>query len=362
MPAPHDFLDDEARRLRSEPGALGAVVERAKRRRRTRRLVTGTVALILAAGGIGLTYAAFVPGMPTRPGVGPVPGPTPTASPWVITGLIISNQSDTEGAAEFAAALLAGERVVTEATQLGGGEGSRETTAIYCHPNREAEAIELRNRFFPGADLFPRITEDQIEVRIGDDFVRGHRHLFNLYITARSFMTRRVEGSGAEAFLPADVAEEYEREGSGLSLYAYTMGGAFRITALVPWEYGHVWAEVDIVTPESGEVIASERILLFNVDPADRSGEILDVEAVRPPDPGVEQIRIFVRQFLRARRHASGAGAFLGEDARDAYASNEDGLDLLRYATSDDLLGTHIVGFDKLSPERSLVRVQFSLP
>ncbi|HYZ10452.1 MAG TPA: hypothetical protein VE962_00995, partial [Actinomycetota bacterium] len=124
----------------------------------------------------------------------------------------------------------------------------------------------------------------------------------------------------------------------------------------------HVWAEVDIVTPESGEVIASERILLFNVDPADRSGEILDVEAVRPPDPGVEQIRIFVRQFLRARRHASGAGAFLGEDARDAYASHEDGLDLLGYATSDDLLGTHIVGFDKLSPERSLVRVRFSLP
>ena len=360
MPDLHDFLDDEAHRVRSNPGALSAVVERAHRRRRATRLVTGVVAVAIAAGGIGLTYAAFDFGTTLRPGGGPLPGPSPSVTPDVrsIPGLVLSNDSTTQGAAEFAAALLAGEGVTPIPDFVAARGGSSEVTAIHCHPNREAEAVWLRDRFFQGAELRPRIEADSILVRIGDDFVRRNAETFELFMTVRSFMTRRVEGSGAEALLSHDAADRFAHERSGVSLYAYIRGGAFGIQALIPREDGTAVVEVVIVTPEGGDAVASERLTVGDQDPSDGRPEILDAEQTSPPDPMFEQVRSFVRQFLRARRQASGAGTFLGEEAREAYASNEGGLDLLGYAVTAE--GTHIVGFDKLSPELSLVRVRFS--
>ena len=364
MPDLHDFLDDEARRVRSNPGALSAVVERAHRRRRATRLVTGVVAVAIAAGGIGLTYAAFDFGTTLRPGGGPLPGPSPSVTPDVrsIPGLVLSNDSTMQGAAEFAAALLAGEGVTPIPEFVAARGGSSEVTGIHCHPTREAEAILLRDRFFPGAELRPRIETDSILVRIGNDFVHRNAEMFDIFMTVRSFMTRRVEGSGAEAFLSADSADAFESGKSGLSLYAYVRGGAFGIESLVPQDDGSAVVEVYIVTPEGGDAVASEKLTVGDGDQQDGRAEILQAEQTSPPDPGFEQIRNFVRQFLRARRHASGAGTFLGEGARAAYAANEDGLDLLGYAARDELLGAHIVRFDKLSAERSLVQVRFSLP
>jgi hypothetical protein len=363
MPDLHDFLDAEARRVRSQPAALGAVLERATRRRRSKRVATAVLALALAAAGIGITYAAFDPRRTLRPGGGPVPGPSPSVTPAgrSIPGLVLSNDSTTQGAAEFAAALLTGEGVTPAPDFVAARGGSSEVTAIHCHPNREAQALWLRDRFFPGAEIRPRIEPDTILIRIGDDFVTRNRDLFELFMTVRSFMTRRAEGSGAEAFLSANAADRFADEESGVSLYAYVRGGAFLIRSFIPRGEGAALVDVEILTPEGGDAVASERLTVGDQDPSDGHLEILDAEQTSPPDPMFEQIRIFVRQFLRARRQASGAGTFLGPDAREAYASHERGLDLLGYAASDQLIGTHIAGLDKLDPERSLVQVRFAL-
>ena len=357
MPDLHDSLDNEARRVRSEPGALGDVLDRANRRRRTRRITSGILALAIAGGGIGLAFAAFRSTDQLQPGTGPVPGPSVTTSPEVrsIPGLDISNDTSTEGAAEFTVALLAGEGIVPRTVFVQGG--ALETTTIHCHPLREDEAIWLRDRFFPGAELRPRIDAETILVRLGEDFLRDHDPQFGAFMTVRSFMTRRVEGSGAELFLSAGASEGFDDE-LAPSLYGYVRGGAFLIRTLIPRDDGTAVVEVDIVTPEGGDAVASERLTVGDSAPQDGRPDILAVELTSPPDTGWEQIRIFVRQFLRARRQASGAGTFLGTDARNAYASHEGGLDLLGYASGGSR--SHIVAFDKLSPERSLVQVRFS--
>jgi hypothetical protein len=275
-------------------------------------------------------------------------------------GLHIGNRSSQEGAGEFARALLADDGIESLPMLL--SDDLKEVTTIYCHPNREAEALELRDRFFPGAELRPRIDPRTLLVVIGDDFVRRHRDLFDLYTTVRSFMTRRVEGSGAEVFLSPVANDRFAEEASGLSLYSYVRGGSFQFQGLHPRSDGTAVVYVIIVTPESASYVASERLTVGDLNPADGRAEILDAEQISPPDPMLDQIRMFVRQFLRARREASGAGTYLGEDARAAFASHENGLDLLGYAARDELLGAHIVRFDKLSAERSLVQVRFSLP
>jgi hypothetical protein len=353
----HDILDDEARRVRPATQTLSSVLRRAEHRRRVRRFAGGAVALAIAAVGIAMASTAFDLGAEIRLGGRPLPGPTPSATPVprAIPGLVISNGSTFEGAAEFAAAILQGKGVAPEAVMLEGGSGSSETTTISCRPDREAEALELRDRFFPGAEIRPRI-DSTLLISIGDDYVSKHRTLFDLFMTVRSFMTRRVEGSGAEAFLSDEAARRFE-DGAP-SLYAYIRGGTFSIQVLLPVDRSTAMAEVLIQTPESSDLVSSERL---TVGLSDGRAMILRAELTSPVDPGFEQISVFVRQFLRARRQASGAGTFLGPDAREAYASGEDGLNLLAYAAEGDLMRARIVGFDKLSAERTLVMVRFSL-
>ncbi len=65
--------------------------------------------------------------------------------------------------------------------------------------------------------------------------------------------------------------------------------------------------------------------------------------------------------FLEARRQRSGAGTYLGEDARAAYASHERGLDLLGYAAGPGPVDARIVSYDKLSPDRHRVVIRFNV-
>src|SRR5688572_11675851 len=109
------FLDREARQVHGDPGALDAVLRRAERRRTMHRAAAGAVALAIAGGSLGLAYAAFRPDREVRP-IGPVPGPTPSVvpSPHAIAGLLISNGSSTEAAAEFAVAILGAKGVAPD--------------------------------------------------------------------------------------------------------------------------------------------------------------------------------------------------------------------------------------------------------
>jgi hypothetical protein len=352
------FLDREARRVHADPGALDGVLRRAERRRTWRRAAAGAVALAIAAGSLGLAYAAFRPDRETVPG-GPVPGPSPSPD---VPFIEVTNASATDGATEFAAAILSAggsraevvENSDPDAAAAGEAEGGRRTT-IFCHPTVEDVALALRDRFFPGAHLQGRIDPESILVAVGDDFIRDNRTMFENFMTARSFMTRRVEGNGAEAFLSDDAARQFAAGTNGLSLYGYTQGGRFSVAALHPGEDGTAVAVVEIVSHGTGV----ERLTVGDRDPDDGVPEILAAEVGVVPAPALPEVEAFVEGFLEARRLRSGAGTYLGEDARAAYASHERGLDLLGYAAGPGPIDARIVAYVKLSPERHRVAVRF---
>lgn len=355
MPDLYDFLDDEARRVRSEPGALGAVLDRASRRRRSKRIATGALALAVAAGGIGLAFAAFRPAQQAQPGGFPVPGPSVSASPGPRLVSVI-NSSAIEGAADFAAAVMAAEGVSVDVVEVAPSGHPSDVTRIHHHPAHEEEAIRLRDRFFSGAELRPRIDPEVIEIMVGRDFIESRPVLFEQFAAVRSFMTRRLEGSGAEAFLSDDAARQYGSGQGGLALYEGVAEAPF--FAIREIASGEDETAVAIVT--AGD--RTERLTVGDHDPEDVRPEILAAELIGGPiGPTVEEVRAFVRSFLEARREASGAGTYLGEDARKAYASHQDGLDLLRYAADEDLMGARIIRYTRLGPNRYEVLALFTL-
>ncbi|MGH2655301.1 MAG: LytR C-terminal domain-containing protein [Actinomycetota bacterium] len=353
MPDLYDFLDDEARRVRSEPGALGAVLDRAGRRRRTRRVATGGLALAVAGAGIGLAYAAFRPARQAQPGGFPVPGPSFSASPGPRLVSVV-NSSAIEGAADFAAAVMAAEGVGVDVVEVAPSGNPSDVTRIHRHPAHEEEAIRLRDRFFSGAELRPRIDPEVIEIRVGRDFIESRPVLFEQFAAVRSFMTRRLEGSGAEAFLSDDATRQYGSGQGGLALYEGVAEAPF--FAIREIASGEDETAVAIVTTGN----RTERLTVGDHDPEDVRPEILAAELLSPRQR-FEEVRAFVRGFLEARQEASGAGTYLGEDAREAYASHQDGLDLLRYAADEDLMGARIIRYTRLGPNRYEVLARFTL-
>ncbi|MGH2654970.1 MAG: LytR C-terminal domain-containing protein [Actinomycetota bacterium] len=348
MPDLHDFLDHEARGVRSEPGALGAVLDRASRRRRAKRIATAVLALTVAGAGFGLAFAAFRPESRAVPAGLPIPGPSVSASP-AIRAVTVTNASPTEGAAEFAAAVMAAEGVTIDIVEVVPEGHPADVTTILSHPSREEEAIRLRDRFFPGAELRPRIDPEVIEIRVGRDFIESRPVLFEQFAAVRSFMTRRLEGSGAEAFLSDDAARQYGSGQGGLALYEGVAEASF--FAIREIASGEDETAVAIVTAGG----RTERLTVGDHDPEDVRPEILAAELATPYD----HVQAFVRSFLEARRKAAGAGTYLGEEAREAYAAHENGLDLLRYAASEDLQFARVVQYAKVSPERHRVVVLF---
>lgn len=361
MPDLHDFLDDEARRVRSEPGALGQVLDQANRRRRTKRIATGALALAVAAGGIGLAFAAFRPSRSIHPATGPAPGPSESPTPVSDLGVVlVGDRSSIEGAGEFARALLLGEGIRAEPMLLRAGDRNNEITTIHFHPSREADVLELRDRYFPEAELRPRTRADTVLVAVGNDFVQNHEEGFELFMLIRSFMTRRVEGLGAEPFLAEAAARQYANGLLGLSLYEYSEHGTFFISRIEPVSDRALTAEAIIVTPAGRDAVVIERISAGSTGPEDVPPQILSAE-IRGPGPPYQEIQAFVNDFLDARRTASGAGTYLGEDAREAFAAHEGRLDLLRYAADPDLVEARIVKYDRSSNERHLVVVRFTV-
>lgn len=265
------FLDDEARRVHADPGALDEVMRRAEHRRRIRRTATATLALAVAGASLSLAYAAFRPDPEAQP-AGPAPGPTSSPTGEVVPGLVISNGSSTNAASRFAAALLVGEAVVPDVVVVSPPATHRAVTTIHCHPTREAEALRLRDEFFPGAELRPRIDPDTILVTVGDDFVRDNRTMFRDFMTVRRFMTRRTEGSGAEAFLSEDAARDYAQRAGGLDLYAYAEGGRFEVTSIYRAQDGRSIAAVRILGTARN---TSESLTVGDAEPEDGRAEIL---------------------------------------------------------------------------------------
>jgi hypothetical protein len=353
------FLDREAHRVDADPGALDGVLRRAGRRRLVRRVTTGAVALAVAGASLGLAFAAFRPDRRADL-AGPVVGPTPSSPAPVVPGILVSDGSSTEGADEFTAAFLRGEAaaryisVTVPATH-------RAVTTIHCHPNRETEALRLRDEFFPGAELRPRVDPDTLLVTVGDDFVQDNGTLFEDFMTVRSFMTRRVEGSGAEALLSEDVAGAYAEGTEGLDLYAYAEGGRFDVRSIYRAEGG-----ISIATVLMQGTAGRKAETLTVGDSADGRRQIVAALVAPVPergDPDVTyiKVRLFVDGFLEARRERSGAGTYLGEDARAAYAARENGLNLLAYAIGPGVVDARVVRTEQVAPHRYRVVIRFDL-
>jgi len=369
MPDLRELLDAEAGRVRGGAEALGSVLRRAHRRRRTRRIASGAVALAVAGAVFGLAYEAFRPGREARPASTPLPGPTATPTPssdQASPPPLELHVTVDPPLAGYVVALLEGQGDIVRAGGYSVGaepaHGARtETTTLFCHPNLEAEARRLRDAFFPGAELRASLDQSSIRIAIGEDFARREAEEIANYLLVEQFMTARGRGSGAETFLSVDAAGQYGRGEGGLSLYSYASGSDSLIAAVLPGEGGGSTIIVRFLTASGGY---SETITVGDADPMDGTPEILaaelnEVSSTAAGTPPVEEVRAFVRQFLEARRRASGAGTFLGEDARAAYAAGEDGLDLLGYA--EDAIDAHITKYDKLSPRRHRVVVRFTL-
>jgi hypothetical protein len=389
------FLDREARRIDPQPGTLDVVLRRAERRRFARRVASGVVALALAGGGIGLAYATFAPDREGRPASRPVPGPTPTAGPQpsptteearpplrieVLNGIAAPGSGWRQGPEELAA----GDAATALISGLGGvdgrpfevtwhGERPRRpvrTTTIYCLPSLDHVAAELQDGLSVPSDIRPLIPASGFDLRVvlGDDFVRSNPTAVATARLVSEFMTARHADAGAEPYLSDLAARDYAAGIGGLSLYGYT-GPAERsvhtITAMYPRGDGSFTLVVRL-TYRGSTRMGHETLTVGAVGPEDGTLKVLSAELNEDPTaawdgPNAEMVAAFVEDFLQARREASGAGTYLGQDARQAYASHEDGLDLLEYAAGDALTEARVVQYDKLTPARHRVVVRFAL-
>jgi hypothetical protein len=357
-------LDGEAGQVHAGPGALDDVLRRAERRRRTRRIATAVVALAVAGGSLGLAYVAFDPGREVRP-AGPAPGPT--ASPDALSIEIVGEIDTTT---RYVRARLEGEG---PAIRDGGYDvGIRESTdppprtLISCPAQFDHEAELLRQALFPTATIGPAVPDEDVALRItlGLDFEEHDDGGLAAFELTDSFMGFRALRDGRANELLADgAADQYHRGEGGLELFGYADGG-HSVMALRPDESGR-FVVVVLAVDDGPGVVRKETLLVGDADPADGQDrlEVLSAELTEVPSPIessiTDEVEAFVETFLEARRMRSGAGTYLGEDARAAYAAHEGGLDLLGYAAGPGPVDARVVAYDELRLDRFGVAVRF---
>jgi len=361
-------LDREAGRVHADPRARNDVLHRAERRRRARRIATGVVALAVAGGSLGLAYAAFRPGADTRPAGRPVPGPTSTADQGSADALPIEIVGGAEGDATTAYLLarLAGEG---PAIRDGGYDvivtvrdraDRPDHTLINCPLEFDHEAELLRQSMFPTAIIGPMVPDEEVALRItlGRDLEEQDDGGLAAFELTETFMRFRALGDGrANELLADEAADQYHRGEGGLELFGYVNGG-FRVISIRPGEGGGFVVVVLVFERE-------ETLLVGDPDPGDDRDQvqILSARLTEAPSqnegPTTDEVEAFVESFLEARRMRSGAGTYLGEDARAAYAAHERGLDLLGYAAGPGPVEARIVAYDRLLADRYRVVVRF---
>jgi len=158
-------LDEEARQVQSDPEALEAVRRQAGRRRVTRQIGTGTLALAVAAGGFALAWDAF------RGPLGkPVAGPTsPSPSPQVQVRLVWN----ADVLEEY---VLLSDQLVFAGYDLADDQlaetGEVHTTMQYAVRARKEAEIILQ-KFLPGVEAEAvgwLDTEPEIQIILGSDY------------------------------------------------------------------------------------------------------------------------------------------------------------------------------------------------
>jgi hypothetical protein len=285
------YLDREAGRVRTDPGALDAVTRRAERRRAIRRVTSGVVALAVAGGSIGLAYAAFRTDGEGRPAGQPVPAPTPTGGQATPEPLPIEILSGTENdtPAAYVAARLAGEG---HAIREGGydvvltGTATHQPphTVILCPPMFDHEASLLQQALFPTARIDGALPDEDVALRIilGRDLEEQDDGGLEAFDVAEAFMGfRALRDDRAHRFLSDLAADQYHRGEGGLELFGYAEGG-YELTALSPAESG-AFAVVARIFERGSDRVRIETLAVGDQDPEDGTPEILSAELNEEP-------------------------------------------------------------------------------
>jgi hypothetical protein len=224
------------------------VLDRAGRRRRTKRFATGALALVVAGAGFGLAYAAFRPTRQVEPGGLPVPGPTPSPrsvpTPDPLPIEILSGTASETPAAYLAARLAGDGRSIREGgyavVLTGRATHQPPRTLILCPPQFDHEAAALEQTMLPGAHIQGALPDEDVALRIilGEDFERTHEGGLKAFDVVDTFMRfRELEDDRAHRFLSDVAADQYHRGEGGLELFGYTDGG-YRIIAMSQGEPG----------------------------------------------------------------------------------------------------------------------------
>lgn len=163
-------LDDEARRVEAAPDALEALKRRAGRRRVTRQIGTGTLALAVAAGGFALAFAAFRDPPAGRPLVGPSGSISPTSGPTIVT---VVGPGELGGEAARLADRLAAPGYNVEWIEQCSDCPVPARTIVRFTPEARGEAESIRRDFLPGAATQLISWSDkrpEIEITLGADY------------------------------------------------------------------------------------------------------------------------------------------------------------------------------------------------
>lgn len=253
----HSHLEREARRVSAADGALTAVRRRAERNRRSRRILSGAVAVAIASAGFAFALVTF--GGPSRdkPSAGPSATPTPSLFaypeeyPPRLQRVNVFNATNDELLDEYAAARLVGADFLAQpggnVLDSSGEVSQRRITEIRYEKPSERRAFRIQNQIFPGARMTEVTDADAgIVVQVGADFLTNEGHNIAPFKTVFEFMLARAREESVESFLSPQAASQYERGARGLHVYDSTARQReWALVAATPLEDGlQVVAEI----------------------------------------------------------------------------------------------------------------------
>lgn len=182
-------LDEEARRVAAPEDALGRVKRQVERRRVTRQIGTGALALAVAGAGFGVAYSAFGGGPGGRPLVGPSGSISPQADPMNI--LVVASSSLEDEGRQLGTRLTKSGYPADVAIIVDGSVPSLTVIRYSIDAREEAEAI--RRDFLPGAEVEIVSWQDNrgdIRITLGADYGK---------VAAGTIQVRILDAGGGRA-------------------------------------------------------------------------------------------------------------------------------------------------------------------
>ncbi len=281
-------LEDEARRVHPDPGALEVVRRRARRRTLRRRAVTTVLVVGVTGATFALAYGAFRPGNDLIPAAGPTPtvgattgAPGPRYTRSLIEVFDAAPDIPSEELDHYLDVLFNSGEFPYVVVGVEETEGS-EVTVVSFHPVFKDRARYLIEQWLPYAQ--ERVDRDPplIRIVVGEDFeAREALHVRNV-ATAMDFMQGRIDSDErARAHLTPGSADQFERSENGLDLYGYAAGGEFEILLIDRRQDDRTLVHLRIRKPMKIGHLETLETLVVGDEDGDGRPEILSAERNR---------------------------------------------------------------------------------